>query len=229
MELMGELVNNQLTLYIPVALVLVGAILVFTFGFKSAEQPPFDKLSSSTSEDRRSTGKKRKPKEKKTANGFAVPVAESKNEKSTAKDKDSKRSPTKETPDTPKQSKKQETNSPKQADKKKVESQKPTKIETVEQVKNKKNLKTKSDEKPMDFDDGSWETVPSKNDKKKKQDSPAKKDKKAKKPEKSDNKEKSAEIEKLVKEEVEKQLQEDNKENKTSENIKKKCTSKSCE
>lgn len=60
MEILQE-VSNQYVLYIPVALVIVGAILVFTFGFKSAEQPPFDKL---TNEDRKSTGKKKKIKEK---------------------------------------------------------------------------------------------------------------------------------------------------------------------
>lgn len=60
MEIVQE-ISSQYMLYIPVALVIVGAILVFTFGFKSAEQPPFDKLSS---EDRKSAGKKRKIKEK---------------------------------------------------------------------------------------------------------------------------------------------------------------------
>jgi hypothetical protein len=34
---------------------------VFTFGFKSAEQPPFDKL---TNDDRKQAGKKKKIKEK---------------------------------------------------------------------------------------------------------------------------------------------------------------------
>lgn len=62
MEILQE-VSNQYLLCIPVALVIVVGILVFTFGFKSAEQPPFDKL---TSEDRKSTGKKKKIKEKVT-------------------------------------------------------------------------------------------------------------------------------------------------------------------
>jgi hypothetical protein len=49
-------------------------------------------------------------------------------------------------------------------------------------VKNKKNIKKLLSEKPVDFDDGNWETVPTKADKKKKPDqSPAKKDKKPKK------------------------------------------------
>lgn len=60
MEIIREL-SNQYVLYIPMALVIFGAILVFTFGFKAPEQPPFDKLSS---DDRKSAGKKRKIKEK---------------------------------------------------------------------------------------------------------------------------------------------------------------------
>lgn len=68
MEILQE-VSNQYVLYIPVALVIVVAILVFTFGFKSAEQPPFDKL---TSEDRKSTGKKKKIKEKVITNSVQL-------------------------------------------------------------------------------------------------------------------------------------------------------------
>lgn len=66
MELISELlVSNQLALYIPVALVLVGALLVFTFGFRSAEQPPFDKISLITAaDDRKSATKKRKLKDR---------------------------------------------------------------------------------------------------------------------------------------------------------------------
>lgn len=63
MELVNQLANNQLVMYIPVALVLACAILVFAFGFKSAEQPAFDKLSA-LSDDRKPAGKKRKIKEK---------------------------------------------------------------------------------------------------------------------------------------------------------------------
>lgn len=64
MELVNDFVNNQFTLYIPVALVLIGIVFVFAFGFKSAEQPPFDKLSSIDSEERKTLGKKKKLKEK---------------------------------------------------------------------------------------------------------------------------------------------------------------------
>ncbi|KAF5269974.1 hypothetical protein FQR65_LT05773 [Abscondita terminalis] len=180
-----------------VALVIIAITLLFTFGFKSSEQPPFDKLSA-LADDRKSAGKKRKIKEKKSANGNAVQISETKSEKS----KDTKHSPTKEAPNTPK-TKKQEPNSPKVAEKKKVDTSKPKKSDPVEE-KNKKNLKPKLTEKPVDYDEGNWETVPSKNDKKKKQESP-KKEKAVKK------------VEKPAKEE----LQEDNKENKATENIKK--------
>jgi hypothetical protein len=62
MEIVKDFVNDQLTIYLlPVGLVIVVVILVFTFGFKSAEQPPFDKL---TNDDRKQAGKKKKIKEK---------------------------------------------------------------------------------------------------------------------------------------------------------------------
>lgn len=62
MELVKEFTSNQFTIFLPVAIVLVLAILVFAFGFKSAEQPPFDKLA--LIDDRKPAGKKRKIKEK---------------------------------------------------------------------------------------------------------------------------------------------------------------------
>lgn len=58
-------------------------------------------------------------------------------------------------------------------------------------------------EKPVDYDEGDWETVPSKFDKKKKQDSPGKKEKKTNK-----KVDKPVESEKMVKEEVNKELRE---------------------
>lgn len=141
----------------------------------------------------------------KTLNGHVANLTDGKNEKSPAKEKESKRSPTKE-PTTPKQQKekRQDNNASKQAEKnKKNELTKPKKNETLEEIKNKKNTKKLLNEKPLDYDDDSWETVPSKFDKKKKQESPVKKSKK-------DNKkvEKLVEIEKLVKEEVNKELRE---------------------
>lgn len=62
MELVSELPNIQL--YIPAAFVVVAVTLIYVFGFKSAEQPPFDKLSSGTGDDRKIAGKKRKTKDK---------------------------------------------------------------------------------------------------------------------------------------------------------------------
>lgn len=192
MELIAELVNNQFMSYIPVALVLVALTLLFTFGFKPSEQPSFDKLSV-VGDDRKAGAKKqRKIKDKKTANGSAVSVSETKNEKS----KEVKQSPTKETPNTPKQTKKPEANV---VDKKKGEV-KVKKLDPVE-VKNKKNAGKV--EKPADFDDGNWEMVPSKNDKKKKQDSP-KKEKKATKVNKEEDSNKENKVENVVKEKAKK-------------------------
>lgn len=111
----------------------------------------------------------------KTANGHVTNLTEGKNEKSPAKE--GKRSPVKE-PTTPKQlkEKKQENNASKPAEKtKKNEISKTKRNETLEEAKNKKNTKKLLNEKPLDYDDDSWETVPSKFDKKKKQESPAKK------------------------------------------------------
>lgn len=123
-----------------------------------------------------------------TANGH-VSTGESKTEKSPVKES-TKRSPAKEpSADKPKD---------KKTENKQVEKNRKNeaiKSKTLEDVKNKKNKKLLT-EKPVDFDDGNWETVPSKADKKKKPDqSPAKKEKK-----KQPKIEKTAEIEKLVKE-----------------------------
>lgn len=60
MEIVQEF-SSQFMLYLPVSLVIVGAILVFTFGFKSVEQPSFHNL---TNDERKSLGKKKKLKEK---------------------------------------------------------------------------------------------------------------------------------------------------------------------
>lgn len=48
---------------IVVAGVLIGAVLVFVFGFKNAEEPQFDKLPILV-DDRKASSKKRKTKEK---------------------------------------------------------------------------------------------------------------------------------------------------------------------
>lgn len=64
MELLSQVSNVQF-LYpaAAVAVVLICAALVFIFGFHSAEQPQFDKLSL-VLDDRKSSNKKRKIKEK---------------------------------------------------------------------------------------------------------------------------------------------------------------------
>lgn len=61
MEL-AEVMNTHYAL--PVGIVLICAVLVFAFGFKSVEEPPFSQLSNITADDRKASGKKRKSKEK---------------------------------------------------------------------------------------------------------------------------------------------------------------------
>lgn len=63
METVTELINSNLEYLLPVVGVGVLIILVYAFGFKRAEQPPFDKLSSG-SDDKKAVGKKKKIKEK---------------------------------------------------------------------------------------------------------------------------------------------------------------------
>lgn len=63
METVTELVTNNLEYLLPVVGVALLIVLVYAFGFKRAEQPPFDKLSSG-SDDKKATGKKKKIKEK---------------------------------------------------------------------------------------------------------------------------------------------------------------------
>lgn len=73
MEL-SEVVNTQYAF--PVGVVLICAVLVFAFGFKSAEQPAFAQLTY-TGDDRKPAGKKRKIKDKKIqTNGHATTVNE---------------------------------------------------------------------------------------------------------------------------------------------------------
>lgn len=60
MEL-SEVVNTQYAF--PVGVVLICAVLVFAFGFKSPEQPAFAQLTY-TGDDRKPAGKKRKLKDK---------------------------------------------------------------------------------------------------------------------------------------------------------------------
>lgn len=55
---------------IPVGIVLVCAILVFVFGFKNAEQPPFAQLTSGSDVDRKPAGKKRNRIKEKVSENF---------------------------------------------------------------------------------------------------------------------------------------------------------------
>lgn len=60
----SEVVNTQLVFPgLVVGLVIICAVLVFVFGFKSVEDFPFDKLAT-VADDRKPAGKKRKVKDK---------------------------------------------------------------------------------------------------------------------------------------------------------------------
>lgn len=74
MELLGTVSSTQFLFpAAAVAVVLVCAALVFIFGFHSAEQPQFDKLPLVV-DDRKSSNKKRKPKDKVSANFMLRPL-----------------------------------------------------------------------------------------------------------------------------------------------------------
>ena len=61
---LSELIGTQYAFHaLVVGGVLLFALLVYVFGFKSAVEPPFDKLTN-PHEDRKANGKKKKPKEK---------------------------------------------------------------------------------------------------------------------------------------------------------------------
>lgn len=65
MDQIGLLLQHSQYVYaIPVGIVLVCAILVFTFGFKKAEQPPFAQLSAGSDVDRKLAKKRGKVREK---------------------------------------------------------------------------------------------------------------------------------------------------------------------
>lgn len=93
MEL-SEVVGTQLAFHgLVVGFVVILAVLVFVFGFKTAEEPPFDKLSNS-SEDRKPAGKKRnKVKDKKSqSNGHVTAVTNDKSEAKTKTNENAKTS-----------------------------------------------------------------------------------------------------------------------------------------
>ncbi|CAG9087621.1 unnamed protein product [Plutella xylostella] len=150
MELLRTATASQV-LY-PVAavvVVLICAALVFVFGFHSAEQPQFDKLPIIV-DDRKSANKKRKTKDKKSSPNRTA------NEEGKAKS-ESKKSPAKE--------KKEE--KVKEAEKPKPVEPKVVKKESVEPKKGKKAKNVGDAEKPADFDEGLWQEVPKKSEKKK--------------------------------------------------------------
>uniref|UniRef100_A0A0A9Y8D2 Uncharacterized protein n=1 Tax=Lygus hesperus TaxID=30085 RepID=A0A0A9Y8D2_LYGHE len=176
MDLFSELITTQYAFHgIIVGTVLLFALLVFVFGFKSAEEPPFDKLT----DDRRAAGKKKKIKEKKAqTNGHATAIGDAgagkrsevkapkKEEKKDAekspqkeKQKQEKKSPVK---NMLKESKANKENNKGDSSNKKVKGKGKENVEVTN--KNKKNKAV--DEKPKDFDDGEWEQALSRKDKK---------------------------------------------------------------
>uniref|UniRef100_A0A224XKM3 Putative microtubule-binding protein mip-t3 n=1 Tax=Panstrongylus lignarius TaxID=156445 RepID=A0A224XKM3_9HEMI len=220
----SDVINTQYAFHgIIVGCVLAFAILVFVFGFKSAEEPPFDKLSNAH-EDRKGTGKKKKFKDKKNqSNGHATAVVDSSGSggaggpkrsgdvKSLKKEHSGDKSPTKE-------QKKQEKKSPSKVALKESKLNKEEKAvgagnnsdrkargkENVE-VKNKKNKVI--DEKPKDFDDGEWEQALSKRDKKNRKTAleeilPQKSDKKKEKKKPKEEPEPKSEVSAEVTEEI---------------------------
>lgn len=72
MEVVTDLIQNNIVYALPAVLVIF-LILVYAFGFKRAEQPPFDKLFSGANDDRKTAGKKRKIKEKVSSDNCCRP------------------------------------------------------------------------------------------------------------------------------------------------------------
>ncbi|KAL1517352.1 hypothetical protein ABEB36_001124 [Hypothenemus hampei] len=154
MEIITEFVQNQLIYPTLVGFVILAFILLFKYTIRPVQEPKF-KLTSI--DDRKSGGKKKKPKEKKpTLNGHITTGVKS-----------SEKSPAKEVKKSPelKKEKKPEPVIVKES-KKTVDTTK----KVVETSESKKKISSKKVpvEKPVDFDEGDWETVPSKADKKKK-------------------------------------------------------------
>lgn len=75
MEHVGLLLQHSQYVYaIPVGIVLICAILVFAFGFKKAEQPPFAQLSAGSDVDRKFGKKRTKTREKVSEVTFGYPL-----------------------------------------------------------------------------------------------------------------------------------------------------------
>ncbi|XP_014289896.1 neurofilament heavy polypeptide [Halyomorpha halys] len=178
---LSELIGAQYAFHgLVVGGVLLFALLVYVFGFKSAVEPPFDKLTN-PHEDRKANGKKKKPKEKKTqSNGHIASLGETKKDVKAPLKKDVEKSPVKEKSKPEKKVALKENRDTKPAPPTPSDSKKKGKGKENVEVKNKKNKQ--ADEKPKDFDDGEWEQAPSRKDKKKKttadETSPSKSDKK---------------------------------------------------
>ncbi|XP_076233641.1 uncharacterized protein LOC143178725 [Calliopsis andreniformis] len=171
---------------LPVGIVLVCAILVFVFGFKKAEQPPFAQLSTGSDVDRKFASKKRsKIKEKRSANGQVSTEKASPVKKTISAKTDISKKAVSKVDDTEGKLKERKEDDNKLSILKKDKAQivaKAGKENKIEQVKNKKNLKNLFQEKPVDFDEGDWEQAYSRKDKKnkkKEEESPSKKTKKA--------------------------------------------------
>uniref|UniRef100_V9ICK8 Uncharacterized protein n=1 Tax=Apis cerana TaxID=7461 RepID=V9ICK8_APICE len=143
---------------LPVGIVLICAILVFVFGFKKAEQPPFAQLSVGSDVDRKFTNKKRiKIKEKKSANGQIVIEKTSPIKKSISTKTEVSKKVVSKPNDTEGKLKERKQEDNKISITKKDKDQvliKVGKENKIEQVKNKKNLKNLFQEKPIDFDEG---------------------------------------------------------------------------
>lgn len=150
---------------IPIGIVLVCAILVFVFGFKNAEQPPFAQLTSGSDVDRKPAGKKRNKIKEKVTTERASPAKKVAPVKAAAV----KKAPAKaEEPRVELKERKHEENKPVVPKKEKIIAPKSGKENKVELAKNRKNLKNHSSEKPVDFDDGDWEPAYSRKEKKNK-------------------------------------------------------------
>ncbi|GAB1859095.1 hypothetical protein CAJAP_00089 [Camponotus japonicus] len=188
MDHVGLLLQHSQYVYaVPVGVVLVLAILVFAFGFKKAEQPPFAQLSAGSDVDRKLAKKRGKIREKKATNGQIASEKTSPAKKTLTAKAEAPRKTTKgDDVDGKLKERKQEDNKITTTTKKEKDqlSAKIGKENKVEQVKNKKNLKNLFQEKPVDFDDGDWEQAYSRKDKKnkkKEEESPSKKNKKVSK------------------------------------------------
>lgn len=162
-----DISTNQLGIFLPVGVVIAFALLIFAFGFKSSVEPPSFKHIDSTTDERKNIKKKKVKDKKAQTNGHAtvvIDVSDAKKSESTKSAKQASKS------ETPKQKKLVDIEKP--VDKKSDSQKSPSKKEKKSvEGKNKRN----AIEKPADFDEGEWETQPSRKDKKKKkEDDPVK-------------------------------------------------------